>query len=296
MRGYLERVRRLSNKAAAPLTGILIALLLIAVPASAGIKSAGGFKYVSKAFELPRSTSQDGKFKRYKAKCPRGTSVVGGGERNDSSFDQVRMAQTYPIDDGDKNKKPEDGWGVLLQNVADAKHQGDVFAICGKARAVYVSENLDVAGGNQDQDDINCPEGLSTSMGGIRGHRLLFQNAGAPIGSEYFSYYADNYDSVTRTVKGTAICVPYETQYASFQGADTVPARSRSLREAECPAGTHVIGGGQSNSGVFDFYASSQFPSAPSGPPDRYWSVVVENLDESFDHLSDVVATCAPTQ
>ena len=273
---------------------VLAAGLLLAPAAGASVKKAGGISYVSVKFELPASNSKQGIFRRYVAKCPTGTHVLGGGERNNSAFDQVRMAQSYPIDDrSDATKKPDDGWGVLLQNIAEVKQRGKVYAQCAKTSVKYVEEKNPVPGATQGGEfETTCPAGRYIAGGGTKGHKLLFQNALYPYDVST-GYYIDNFDAVERTITGTAICIRRNTTVQTF-GSTHMNGPERRRFDLNCPAGTHVISGGQSNSASFNFYAQSQFPTADGGgAPDDGWAVVMELLSAG-DRTVNPAVVCAP--
>jgi hypothetical protein len=262
---------------AAGTAAIAVATLAFAPAAGAKVQNAGGISYASKKISVPAAQTPAGAFRRYVAKCPKGTRVIGGGERNDSAFDQVRMAQSYPVDDGDPNSAPDDGWGVLLQNVADVKHTGKAYAVCAAVKPTYISAGFMIAASSQDDNEVDCPAGRHIAAGGTRGHKLLFQNSLFPF-PETVGFYMDNFDSAPHPVTGTAICLKSPTQVLATDQA-TLDGPERKRLKLTCPAGKHVLSGGQDNSAAFDFYAQSSFPSAQGGgAPDDFWNLTLELL------------------
>ena len=70
------------------------------------------------------------KAKNLKAKCPNGTSVVGGGIYLTGSNSEIFISATRPWDSGDKGKKPDDGWFVRAANVAGSHKVMTAPAMC----------------------------------------------------------------------------------------------------------------------------------------------------------------------
>jgi hypothetical protein len=82
------------------------------------VQSVGGLKYVT-----TKSNGAQGFVGE--AHCPRGTHVLGGGVHTD--FVSYDVDESYPIDGGDPDKIPDDGWAATLNDSAGVKH---VYAIC----------------------------------------------------------------------------------------------------------------------------------------------------------------------
>jgi hypothetical protein len=77
-----------------------------------------------------------------KTSCPDGTRVTSGGVEtpNDSS---VEVSASYPIDDGDAGKKPDDGWAARTWNFQANTAFVTVHAVCVVgARMQYTSSDL----------------------------------------------------------------------------------------------------------------------------------------------------------
>jgi len=65
------------------------------------------------------------------AKCPRGTSVVGGGGRVKGTIVNGRVTDTYPVDlRSDRNRVPDDGWRARSVNENGSGNRLTVHAIC----------------------------------------------------------------------------------------------------------------------------------------------------------------------
>ena len=73
------------------------------------------------------------------AHCPAGTKDTSGGVRT-GDFDTVQISSSYPVDDGDANKKPDDGWRVRVFN-RGARATVTAWAVCAKGTQVAYIES-----------------------------------------------------------------------------------------------------------------------------------------------------------
>jgi hypothetical protein len=64
------------------------------------------------------------------ANCPDGTHVSGGGARMSGPGEQVYLAGSYPIDDGDSGSTPDDGWKASGFNKSAKRRTLTAYAIC----------------------------------------------------------------------------------------------------------------------------------------------------------------------
>lgn len=83
-----------------------------------------GFKTVTKATRIKSLGS-----KSVEARCPRKRHVVGGGIEVASPSAAVAFA-SFPIDAGDKDKVPDDGWRVGAQSKTTQQQTLRAYAIC----------------------------------------------------------------------------------------------------------------------------------------------------------------------
>jgi len=65
-----------------------------------------------------------------KVHCPKRKNVVGGGPSVSGPASQSHVAKTAPLDDGDKNKVPDDGWQITVVNPSMAEMDVVVYAAC----------------------------------------------------------------------------------------------------------------------------------------------------------------------
>ncbi len=64
------------------------------------------------------------------ARCRAGEHVAGGGGRITGSIAEAHLAATYPIDNGDRGKAPDDGWKVVARNSSGGDKKVTAVALC----------------------------------------------------------------------------------------------------------------------------------------------------------------------
>jgi hypothetical protein len=142
----------------------MMALGLLVVPAGTGasVVQSGGVSYVTtKKSVKPHS------FLRAIATCPKGTSVVGGGEQASTKFGTIDLRQTSPVDSGDSGNSPDDGWGVGVYNQSSKPSSIRATAACGDAHATYVQKRVPLKAHDGREQDARCPSGLHAYSGGV---------------------------------------------------------------------------------------------------------------------------------
>lgn len=65
-----------------------------------------------------------------RALCPPGTHVAGGGGQEDGSGDVVHLAGAYPIDTGDSDHIPDDGFKAIGYNGTGLQQTLKAYAVC----------------------------------------------------------------------------------------------------------------------------------------------------------------------
>jgi hypothetical protein len=82
-----------------------------------------------------------GKRAKLTAHCPAGTKDTAGGVQT-GDFDAVQISSSYPVDDGDANKKPDDGWAAQVFN-RGGRATVTVWAVCAKgAEVTYIDSTV----------------------------------------------------------------------------------------------------------------------------------------------------------
>jgi hypothetical protein len=64
------------------------------------------------------------------AGCTSGEHVVGGGPKVSGPEDQARLVSTFPVDDGDPDSIPDDGWQSRVYNISGSDKDVTAYAIC----------------------------------------------------------------------------------------------------------------------------------------------------------------------
>jgi hypothetical protein len=98
-----------------------------ATPAKITI-SAGKYKYIETRTKDNRHRHQNSA----EARCPNRYHVLGGGVLDSGSFNTEQVNASFPVDGGDANTAPDDGWIVRLDNLTATTHGFEVFAVCAK--------------------------------------------------------------------------------------------------------------------------------------------------------------------
>lgn len=94
-------------------------------------------------------------------RCPGTRHVYGGGVRGGPD---IRLISSFPIDSKDHGSKPDDGWKIAVDNLAEHHENARAFASCGKEQPVYQeSPPQDSSGHTVLADD--CQDGFAIAGG-----------------------------------------------------------------------------------------------------------------------------------
>jgi hypothetical protein len=250
---------------------VLCAPLAVATPASADadLGSAGGLTYIQ-SNSVSLNAGESGV---PAAHCPGGTKVVGGGVTPTSSpAAESRINSTFPIDTGDTDEKPDDGWEGDVYNISGASKGFSAYAICKESGPVtYRVKNVrGVAPDSAKTATVKCPHGTRVAGGG------LFVGGLIPQGFVNRTYPFDGADQDTKpddgwrgrgynlatgdiNVRAHVTCIDarlrYEVNLGSF---------------IHCPDGTHATGGGAAVGGsAASTWLNTLYPFADvTNPPD----------------------------
>jgi hypothetical protein len=93
------------------------------------------FKAVCREGPLPTYDAQGVAFSTQRrvsptAECPNHKSVVGGGPDVSGAASEVHVSRTGPIDLGDNDRIPDDGWSATFANPAGGEHDFVAYAVC----------------------------------------------------------------------------------------------------------------------------------------------------------------------
>ncbi len=174
------------------------------------------YRHVDELLEVPDATERG-----TTAKCRSGESVVGGGSSNSGGFsDEAIVSSTGPVDLGDPDKVPDDGWRGEVNNDEDggaATLGATTYAICdskhGDVR--YRSLSRNVHDGQIVSKDVHCKGRERVIGGGVVSHSayrhgLYVTDSFNIAGDDGWVAHVDNWptpDGKTRRFTVTAICL-----------------------------------------------------------------------------------------
>ena len=273
---------------------VAAAALAAAAPAPASVIKSGGVSYVTKTVHV-----EPHHFVRKVVACPKHTHVLGGGAGSNGGFQTDVIQQTYPADLKDKDKTPDDGWGVVVQDTRDKATGASVTAVCGKTKALqYVSMKEQVTASHTDAEhDVECPTGQFAYSGGVSapatGALRLESDFtdSAPNGHEIWGAYFQASKALTAT--SYAVCGTVEPMQAGVT-LDNVSAGARNGKNVECPAGTRVYGGGISTNGAYpDVKNNALEPKPPANGGNGSFAGFMDNT-ATYALDMTITAVCGP--
>ena len=101
--------------------------------------------------------------------CTKGTKLLGGGARSNTTDLNVRIRDTFPLPENDLNWPPG-LWLVRMDNIGTQNVDSDEFAICAKIKHTYQvvkgQTSIDRAG-TREQLNVYCPTGTRPLGGGV---------------------------------------------------------------------------------------------------------------------------------
>ena len=124
----------------------------------------GKTQYPSKHRILPL-----GETRTTKVPCPGGTRVLSGGVALDGLNSDTHLDALLPFDDGDRGKRPDDGWKVKATNVGGADKQFTAWAFCrGGVPVDYppLATNRQIGPSTDGGDNLLCPNQTHSLVGG----------------------------------------------------------------------------------------------------------------------------------
>lgn len=209
----------------------------------------GGFTYVSSA------QSAAGGYVELSVDCPGDLHVWGGGEDNSAGYDNLTLRQSHPMDDGDADQKPDDGWTVGVDTAAS--QDVTVQAVCAKPKPKYVEQDEELFPTNQGFFKVKCPRGTNVSSGGVSGPQLIVSSSSFPPTEISWGLEIDNYTPVGNETPFTAYAVcpsrdltsaPQDVMVRSVHVP--MPATTGTKKARTCKNGRRVVGGGWNTTGT----------------------------------------------
>jgi len=264
--------------------------ITVAVTASASVVTSGGFKYVTKSFDLP-----PGKPKTFKAPCPKHHHVLGGGHYNNGLYGDVIGAHSYPYDSGDRGRKPDDGWAAQLRGFT-VSYDVSIYAICAKVLPEYGQELFSVAPLSASSEiGVNCDNAaLDLTSGGTRGRVSVREITGYPAGAPGTSadvWYGAvaNHGTLGGDYTILNVCTGLDTARTIVQGTGSPETQQRVA--AACPEATPRVVGGSAR--VFAPQFNTAIAASRPTPNRDGWEVWIDNYNSSDGVFIQAYAICS---
>jgi hypothetical protein len=234
------------------LTVTLVALsglgLSAATASAVTLGHAGGLKYVRTTTSLPLAA-----FDEKQARCGGSWHVFGGGAQLSGPTISGQLESIAPFDSSDANALPDDGWLGAASNLGSVPLTLKTYAICSHENAEYGditihTENVDsISGGG-----VICNGPPWTVGGGIQsftapGDTHLLDTLPPPTTPQPWAWEASSYHDAgpeDGELRVHAICTPGVDLAWRHRSEEAESTPGPLSATADCPAGTHVTGGG----------------------------------------------------
>ncbi len=256
----------------------------------------------------PDRNLPDGGQRSAKARCPRGTHVVGGGQFVFSAPREATLVSSAPFDSGDRKRAPDDGWKSTVNNaeINPTQNRLAVWAVCSDYKPRYVKDSASVGGTPPDfSERTRCRNGARVMGGGVRLAATYDDGAWLRSSAPFDSNDRRNKPDDGWTAEGvveerqvnmtvTAICGSKQLKYRT----DTQPAPANDIGEAfaDCPDSSRVVGGGVSVAeGAFGNAMTTSRPFDDldrRNKPDDGWEGEFDNWSNTDPGQITVFAIC----
>ena len=290
LRILTRRVPRASLYAVA----LTLGLLAFSPSAVAGtfVQKDGGYTYVTEGYEAgPGSTIT------VKSDCPGRTRVLSGGASSFGGFGDSYISSSYPYDDGDRDKSPDDGWKTKI-SAFDSFVDINAYAACAKLKPTYRDRRYEIAPMTSSTDEaVPCPDGDVIVHGGFKGPTSVRPGSTFPFDGgtdDAWGLRPENVSGEDQKITGFAVCSD-ELEVTYIQsGTAPMPTGAQVFAEPQCPpSDPNIVGGGPISSATFgSFRLVSNLPDFFPQPSFDEWSVQAENAGPPASYLA--WATCAP--
>jgi len=242
--------------------------------ATGAITHAGKFSYVERSFSV-KANSQS---KLQVAWCPRRTHVYGGGVA--APLEDGVINASYPMDNNDRGKAPDDGWAVYWDNFGSSHADNFVRAICGPMMPRYRSKGFVAPAGRYVTVRPTCPRGTFVWGGGAsnRGpYNTMYLSESGPFRKRKWESTVANVGSRKYSGVAYSICGSKRPAYKRSSAAVLDFGR---VWHANCPTQRyHAISGGVTHTGPGRIGINALFPidSDGDGTPDDKFEANVDN-------------------
>src|SRR5687768_1001022 len=117
-------------------TAVILALVAsMLVPGRA--ESVPAFSYITRSAKVGPGISRAA----LKAPCPRRTRVISGGVVLDGAKGAGSLVSSYPYDNRDRGRTPDDGWVGIVNNESSLTTRMYTHAVCVRGGTTYRYES-----------------------------------------------------------------------------------------------------------------------------------------------------------
>ena len=104
-----------------------------------------------------------------KVDCANNEHVTGGSGFGDAPYGEVRLAESKPFDDNDKNSVTDDGWRISIDNISGSNYDSLVYAHCATRLdgLSYVAKEAKAKASARYDKTLACPKGKKAIGGGL---------------------------------------------------------------------------------------------------------------------------------
>jgi len=241
--------------------GVVLLAFCVSPSADAEVEKAGGFSFVTEKGEV-KGAGGNTSSGSVRVACPGKTRVVSGGLGSDAASSTFTF-NGVPYDDGDGDKKPDDGWRLIGTNYAAGKVKIEGEAVCTKKlKPSYPAESQKVGAHSQAAVAVTCPGDRVAVGGGMTGG--VGMNSSYPS-SETWGMWADNYTDKKKKVESVAVCVDPNLRLEFDSSSGTIGPDLPGGGFSSCASGEVGISGGHSNSGGFSTIGIRGLNPSPGG-------------------------------
>ena len=260
--------------------------------AGTSVQKDGGYTYAVDDYEAgPGATIT------VKSACPGRTRVLSGGASSFGSFGDSYISSSYPYDDGDRDKSPDDGWKTKI-SAFDSFVDLNAYAACSKLKPTYRSRRYEIAPMTLSTDEaVPCPDGDVIVHGGFKGPTSVRPGSSFPLdgGTDHaWGLRPENVSDEDQKITGFAVCSDELEVIYTASGTAPMPTGAQAFAEPQCPPSEpNIVGGGPVSSATFgSFRLVTNVPDFFPQPFVDEWSVLAENAGPPASYSA--TAVCAP--
>jgi hypothetical protein len=284
--------------------GAIVCLLAaITVPGPTGADAARPYVYVTRSKTVRAGLNRVS----LKATCPRRTKVVSGGVEIVAGLNLGNVVASFPFDDRDRRRTPDDGWVGIVNNKSGGSVTMRTHAVCTRVLSIqYVKGPVgSLTGSSLGGGSVACPAGMQLTGGGasVSGKSPLQQlmstfpsDGGDPLAvpDDVWTVLISNRSGVDISFRAFAICTP-AGGLAYISANQAVPVFTEGTATASCVAAGPLVGGGADLLGSgSDHQLQATIPvevGAADGLRDA-WRVDTSNGSATVAGEIDLIAIC----